>query len=1060
MTPFNSLPFDVREPAWLWLCVLVPILVPATWRSLSGLEPARRALAIAVRSLLVILIALCLAGIERVRRKDDLTVLFLMDRSHSVEALQNFQEDFIRKAAETIPSTDRLGLIDFARQPFLQQLPMPGGFFIAPGRLPPMQNTDRTDVASAVRLAMAIFPHDTAKRIVLMSDGNDNMGDLLSEAQRAKSDGIPIDVVPLRYQRRNEVYFERMVAPAYAEPGEQAPIRMSIHSHQPAKAKLQVVHNGRMVDLPPEDAQVALEPGSNSYYVKLPVGQAGTQTYEATLTFDDDSMDTVALNNSATAFSFVAGESPVLIVTSDPDNDSVLVNALRGEHVLCEMKTPDQLGDFGLVQMLNYASIVLSNIPAASFSDQQQRELTAYVKEMGSGLIMLGGPESFGAGGWIGSPVEEVMPVSFEIKQKRVIPRGALVLIMHSCEIDRGNYWAKEMAKKSVDTVSSRDYLGVLSYTYSPGGENWEVPLDVAANKAAIKARIDRLQNGDMPDFDRTMQMAYDGLVKGKGADAAQKHVILLSDGDAQPPSPKLLQDYADAKITVSTIGIGWGVHVMERTLVDIARTTGGRYYPAKNPNELPQIFSKESTVIQRPLIIEEPFQPQLLRGASELLGGLRAGELGLPALGGMVLTEAKKDPNVLIPIVRATDDGQDPVLAFWQYELGKTVAFTSGYWPSWGKQWTPWDRFAKFWAQIVRWTLRQESPANFDTRVKIDGNRGTVIIDALDKDGTYLNNLQLQSNLVGPETKPIPGRFVQTAPGHYEMQFDVEKSGHYLAGVRIFDRGRFIGNLRTGLSVSYSPEYGDLTPNEALLRQVADATGGRWLDIAPEKAEVFKHDLPPVESKQPAWEWLLAWVFLPAFLLDVAIRRLASWLALSLCIELVLLVVLLFGLELQYHRGGVAGSIILAELVGWSIRFRYIGPLFQSLTHGVTALARTGERSEASLQQLKGAKDRARSALQQGADAPPADATSREAERRESTPLPKDVAGRRFDVASTDRAAPATDLHDALGGAKTAKPATPQPADPPPGKPGEDESTTSRLLRAKRRTQDRKDEP
>jgi len=1046
-----ALPFDFQQPAWLWLVLLVPVLVIASLQSLAGLDPVRRVLAIVARSLLVILIACCLAGIERVRRNDDLTVLFLMDRSYSVQSMQQYQEEFIHSAAQTRQPEDRIGLIDFARNAYLQQLPMRGGYFIEPGRLPVMPDTERTDVASAIRLAMAMFPHDTGKRIVLLSDGNDNMGDVLGEARRAQADRIPIDVVPLRYEHRNEVYFERMIAPTHAEPGEQVTLRMVVGSYRRASGTLAIYQNDRMVTMTPEQSHVELSQGSNTLMIKLGIDTPGVQTYKAFFQPDEDSMDAIPLNNSASAFSFVAGSSKALLITADPQHDRPLLDALRSEKVDVDMKAASELGEFGLLQMTNYSSIILANIPAQTFTDEQLQNLATYVKDMGSGLIMLGGHESFGAGGWIGTPVEEVMPVSFEIKHKRVIPRGALVLIMHSCEVDRGNFWAKEMAKKSVDTISSQDYFGMLAYSYSPGGANWEVPLGPNTNKAAVKAKIDRMSNGDMPDFGSTMQMAYKELTAGRGKDAAQKHVIILSDGDAAAPWPKLLDEYVEAKITVSTIGIGWGQHVMEPTLLNIANQTGGKYYPAKNPKQLPQIFVKESQVVRRPLIVDEPFQPQVKHASSELLGGIQAGREQLPQLGGLVLTAAKTGPNVLTPIVRMTDDGDDPVLAHWQYELGKTVAFTSGYWPVWGDAWTKWPKFAKFWAQIVRWTMRQEAPANFDVRTNIEGNRGRVTVDALDKDASFLNNLQMRTNLIGPDGQPTPLQFNQTGPGHYEAEFDVEKAGQYLANVQVFDQGKASGTIRTGLTVPFSPEYRDLIPNEALLRQVADITGGRWLDPQGPKVDVFSHDLPPSEAKRAAWDWVLAWLLLPAFLLDVSVRRLASWLALSIAVEVVLLVVLLFGMGLRYSPWwGVLGAIALAELVGWTIRFRSIGPLFEWMTHTVTALAHAGDRSAASLEKLKDTRERVRDEL-----APETlDRGKRVAD--DASPIPLAQAKRRFDAGDEQAGRPVGDLRDALGGAKAVEPSTkpPKPARPPADVDAgvEDQDTTSRLLKAKKR--------
>jgi len=1053
-----ALALDFEQPAWLWMLWLAPLTALASIRSLASLDPVRRVLSVTIRSLLVVLVVLCLAGVRHVRRGEDLTVIFLMDRSHSVEEQQDLQDDFIRRAAEQIPPDDQLGVIDFARQAFLEQRPMRGGYFIPPGRLSPMPNTDRTDVSAALRLAMAMFPDDTTKRIVLMSDGNDNMGDALAEARRAKADGIPIDVVPLWYQHRNEVYFDRMIAPSHADEGEQVTIRMVLHSYRAVSGSIMIFHNGKPVDIPAESSRVDLKPGSNTFFIKLPVNTPGTQRFEGQFRPDDTSMDAVAMNNTAASFTFVSTSARALIVTNDSEDDEPLAEALRSENVLVDMKTPAELGEFGLLEMMNYATIILANTPAATFTDSQKEELAIYVRDLGSGLIMLGGDEGFGAGGWIGSEIEKVMPVDFEIKHKRIIPRGALVLIMHTCEIARGNYWAKEMSKKSVDTISSQDYLGVLAYSFSPGGNNWEVPLQIAKNKEAVKSRIDRIDPGDMPDFGSTMEMAYRELTAGLGQDAAQKHVIILSDGDAQGPSPALVDNYVKAKITVSTIGIGWGNHVIESTLVDIARRTGGKYYAARNPRELPQIFTKESKVVRRPLIIDEAFRPQVTMGDSELLGDSVGADQAMPPLGGLVLTSPKSDPNVMVPIVRATDDGEDPVLAYWQHGLGKAVAFTSGYWRVWGKDWTAWPGFAKFWAQTVRWSMRQETPANFDTYTRVDGARGRIIIDALDKDAAYLNSLQLRAKLINPDREADSIQFTQTGPGKYEAEFDAEKSGQYLASIHAFDQGRALGAIRTGLAVPFSPEYRDLTTNEALLRQVAEVSGGRWLDDGPERAEVFNHDLPPNEAKRPAWEWVLAWLVLPVFLLDVAVRRLASWLALSIAVEIVLIVVMLFGMQLRYAPWwGILGAFLLAETVGWIIRFRYIGPMFELLTHSVTVLAHTGERSAASLQQLKGKRDQVRDTLVGGETVTPEDEEpSAPTVRRVRKPTDAATARRRFDVGDAGAKGAAGDLRDAIGGARAAdtdadreRPSGPSDAGAP------EESTTSRLLRTKRKKQE-----
>ncbi len=1043
-----TFPVSFEQPVWLWLLVLVPVVIAVSARTLIALEPLRRVLAIGARCLVVILLAVCLAEPMHVKSSDKLTVLFLMDRSDSVKGLQEMQEEYIRKACEDMPHKDDLvGLIDFATDPFLQQLPMKGGYHIKPGRLPDMENRDRTDVAAAIRLALAMFK-DTAKRIVLLSDGNDNMGDVLAEAATAQAQGVAVDVVPLWYEHGNEVYVDRMVAPTNVEDGDMVPLRLLLHSEKATSGRIDIYHNGQLVNMSEDEyARVKLQPGNNPFSVKIPVHGGGPQRFEARFVADDPGHDDVIEeNNYATAFSFVSGKSRVLLLSTDVEEDAELANALRSEKIDVELQDV-ATGKVDLLGLLNYSAIILGNVPANTFTEDQHKALAHYVSSLGGGLIMTGGDESFGAGGWIGSPVADVMPVHFEIKHKRIMLRGALVLIMHSCEIPRGNFWGVEVAKKSVDTISSKDLIGVLAYSFSPGGVNWEVPLQPATNKSAIKKKIARMSIGDMPDFHTTMQMALKELMK---TDASQKHMIIISDGDPSRPARRILQDMKDAKITCSTIGIGYGSHVMEDSLKEIARMTGGTFYPCRNPRLLPQIFVKESKVVRRSLISEEPFTPQVEYSRSELLTGVSASEV-FPRLGGMVVTSPKAEAQTAL--VRIAKDGtKDPVLAHWQAGLGKTVAFTSGYWGHWGYDWVNWDKYSKLWSQIVRWAMRQDAPDNFDVFTRISGNQGRVVVDAVDKESGSLNMLDLPAVIIKPNQTVQPLVFSQTGPGHYEAKFDVDQTGQYIANVSVTEQGQHQGSIQTGVSVPFSPEFRELVTNEALLRKVVEITGGRWHEDIDDVAQhdLFSHDLPPTLSKQPVWNWILAWLVLPIFLLDVSIRRLASWLAFSVVVEVVLVAFLLFGVGVAYGAWwGILGVFILGELVGWSIRFRSIGPLIDYVTHTATALGHTGERSSESLGQLKGVRKQVQAdrdtAGPGGARKVAGDDKGKEVDKT-----------RRYDVGDEAAKAPVDDITQSLGGAQaggdTVRDKRRPPAPDDAADQGADEDATSRLLRAKRR--------
>jgi hypothetical protein len=297
------------------------------------------------------------------------------------------------------------------------------------------------------------------------------------------------------------------------------------------------------------------------------------------------------------------------------------------------------------------------------------------------------------------------------------------------------------------------------------------------------------------------------------------------------------------------------------------------------------------------------------------------------------------------------------------------------------------------------------------------------------------------------------PAQFTQTGPGHYEASFPLDQTGQYIANVAVYETDAKTGKLasrgliHTGVSVPFSPEFRELSTNDALLRQMAEITNGRWLVLDPESDAIFSHDLPPTVARRPAWDWTLGWLVLPLFLLDVAVRRLASWLAFSICVEGVVIVFLLWGLDLIHGSVlGVVGVLLLGELVGWSIRWRSIRPAIDALTHTVTALSHAGDRSSAALEQLKGTRDRVRDErTAAGSETAPPQAEAPAPDRRA-----------RYDAGELTGVAPAGDLHEQLGGAK-AEPGYVEKQRAPAGgesKEGEQEAedVTSRLLKAKRR--------
>jgi uncharacterized membrane protein/Mg-chelatase subunit ChlD len=864
----------------------VPVVVglPLYVRSLAGLSGARRWTAVITRSLVMTLLILCLAGLQRTQTGKGVSVVYLLDRSDSIpQNLKDAQVAFVHQTKKRMKDDDRAGLITFAGRSTIEQVPIEGDYTPPVGKS--QVKPEQTNLAEAIRMAAAVFPPDTAKRIVILSDGNETGGEAMAEAKRVSSADIGIDVVPLDYSYAREVQVTNLWAPPMARVGDEIPLKISLFSQGPARGQLVLTDNGKPVVLDPQTGQdsipVTLQPGKNALLHRLRMNPDGPDFHRFQVQFvpAGKADDTIPQNNMASAFTVVSGKGRVLLVTTSQEDDATLVQALREENIDVEVRDAENMPT-ELEQYQPYSAVMLSNVPADLVPRPLQESLASYVKDLGGGLVMLGGHQGFGAGGWIGSPVEKIMPVDFEVKAKRQVPRGALAMVMHASEMPDGNGWGVRIAQAGVDALTRLDYVCVNAYDPGLGQPYWVVPIQLAQDKDGIKRAIDKMHMGDMLDFGPSIQMAIGALNR---TDAAQRHMIVISDGDPAAPSSALIAQLKRSRITVSTVGIGMGYHIAAQSLKDLARDTGGRFYLPTDPNALPQIFIKEARTVTRALIYEKNVIPVVVQSTFGLAKGLT--ERAVPPLQGVVLTTPK--PLIEMPLQVKTDTGTDPLLANWQVGLGRSVAFTSGMWRRWGAYWLDWEKYKALWGQTLRWTMRKSGGSDLDIQASIEQGQGKLVIDAVDKASGYLNFLEFQGRVIDPQLVVKPLQIVQTGPGHYEAKFDASSPGSYIMGFAYRKGGDGEWQtVQTGIASSYSPEYGQLQGNPNLLQQLTETRAdlkGEVLPLEPEKAEpdeqervnVFRRDLPEAVMREPAWPTLLA-IAMALFLFDVAVRRIA----------------------------------------------------------------------------------------------------------------------------------------------------------------------------------------
>ncbi len=865
--------FYFGQPWWLAACVLLVGIVWLGRQSLAALGPLRRVLAIALRCLVVLILIALLARPMLTRKSERLTVITVVDRSQSIPAkLQAESLDWLTVALAAKDSQeqlaeDRLAIVDVAEVASIAQLPSIRGSIRERNTT---LNGQQSRLSDGIQMAMAIAPPDTAVRILLVSEGNETAGDLKEAARLAAANGIPIDVLPLRYRYDREVVFRRLVAPTKARSGQTVSLRFILNSTAQASGKLTLNLNGKTVDLDPDSTEIGipveLEAGTNVQTISVPVGARGMHEFEAVFMPDDAEQDVIIQNNRASAMTYVAGPGHVLIVDMDGATGQALVRALQGSDIYVRYSPALDFPD-NLTKLMDTDAIVLVNTDCSGFTYQQQEMLVRYVNDLGGGLIMVGGPKSFGAGGWIGSPVADILPVDLDPPQKKQMPKGALVMIMHACEMPDGNYWGKMVAKAAVKTLSRLDLVGVLAYNWQGGGD-WVYPLSPVGDKEGILSAIDQMVMGDMPSLQDHLQQAYNKL---KDCDAAVKHVIVISDGDPTAPTDKLLQQCVDAGITVSTVAIAAHDISYEARLRRVALTTGGRPYTATNPAQLPQIFIKEAQVVRRALILEESFTPAITYSLSEIVRGLSG---GLPQLDGYVLTGPKGGLNQVV----LSSHERDPVLATCQSGLGRCVAFTSSADSKWASKWLSWPGFGRFWEQTVRWAGKPAQSSDCEVFADVQGRDVTVNIEAIDPEGKSIQFANIDGQVIAPDVSSIPLDLMQIGPGQYQGQFQGGESGSYIVNLQYRKVGEDAKThiMQTTVTIPFAPEFRDLSDNEPLLVEVSKITGGKILPRDPNLATVYDHaGLKFPRSRMPLTKPLMfLWIVL--FLLDVAVRRVA----------------------------------------------------------------------------------------------------------------------------------------------------------------------------------------
>ncbi|GER89199.1 VWA domain-containing protein [Dictyobacter vulcani] len=839
-----------EQPLLLLLLVPIGILVYLTWKRMSLPYPRKqRWLILGCRLLLFTCVILALAGTAWAMPVTRQATVFVGDISASTGPQRTFIEQWITSAIKHKHTDDQVGIVAVGRNALVEQSLQSATIDFA--RFESTPDTNYTDLAAGLRLASAILPSDSQRHIVLLTDGQQNMEDALQEAQLLQQQGIRLDIVPLPSVSSEDVRVDSFDAPNNLHTNEHFNLHTRIYSSVAQNATARIYLDSTVI----AQQKLTLVSGEQEISFNMLAPAVGFHTFRITLEAPKDS---ITQNDEAAAFVNVQGPPKILVIEGQPGSGHNIVTALQSTHINVTVGTPGDVPTT-LDGLVPYSSVILADVPAVALGNTRMQILQSFVRDLGHGLVVSGGQNSYGVGGYTDTPLEQTLPVRMDIPQHKETPSIAVVLIVESLEQQVQINISKEAAKGVIGLLTPRDQVGI-----SAGYGTLSIKMQHVTDKSAITKAIDNMNPLDPQSYNPDLANAEQELLH---TDAKIKHIILLGDGDAYDNYAPQVTKLASENITVSTVETNAMSNEDLATMQNIAQWGKGRFYRADNASIIPQILLKETQRAAKRSLINENFNPAVV-GNHPILTGID----GLPTLSGYVATTPK--PAAQMVLVSHLDD---PVLAVWQYGLGRVVAWTSDDLGLWTKNWIAWDNAPKWWANLVTWTLPAANDGGMNINGKVTNGTGQLTVDLPPGTTAGGGQQQVQVHIIGPDLSQQSVNLQPTAPERWEGSFPAEQVGGYLLQVTWQGANKNESRLTatTGMVVPYSPEYYNQGTDLRFLRLLAQTGAGTLLSLN-DTGSAFSQNLIPTNASIPMafWFLILAALLLP---IDIAARRLAS---------------------------------------------------------------------------------------------------------------------------------------------------------------------------------------
>lgn len=861
------------HPETLWLIILLVPLVLFTRYAPHRLSPLPFWITTGLRALLILFLILSLAGTQVVLPVHHLTTIFILDSSDSISpSARGRAELFIQEALRTKELDDQAGIVVFGENALVERSPTS---YTTLGRITSIPIATHTNIEKAIQLGLALFPAETQKRLVLLSDGGENSGHAQAAAHLAAARNIPIDIVDLSAAvAGDEALIASLDAPYHARDGQTIELVTTIESTVEQHTHLRLFADEKLLT----DQQVHLAVGRNQFRYTATVEGQGFRRYRVRIEPDNDVR---VQNNEAALLVQIQGPPHVLLVEGSKGEARNLHEALEATNIVAETISPQAL-PATLADLSAYEATVLINVPARTLPASAFTTLPAYVRDLGKGLVMVGGTESYGVGGYGHTTIEEALPVYMEVRSREERPNLAIVFLidksgsMDACHCsgnstsnkvvpvgDRKVDIAKEAVTQASALMTSQDTLSIVTFD----DEAHQVfPPTQDPDPLAVSDAVAQVEP-------RGATNVGAGLVKAEevlnSVDARIKHVILLTDGWGSSSDHNVIaRRMKNNGITLSVVAAGSG---SADYLAQLANTGGGRYYAVEDMSTVPQIFLNETINVAGNYIIEESFIP-MIASDSTIMHGINGNFPVLYGYNGTTIKETAQ--SILIA------NGTTPLLAEWNYGLGRTIAWTSDMKGKWSYNLVQWDNYTQFSAQLIERVLPTAYPSHIDTDIQIEGTFTNIIATVQDESGNARESLQVEAHIIEGSSIATAGtddsetrqrvQLTQVAPGEYRAMLPNPVPGTYLVQLVGREQERIVFQNMSGLVVPYSSEYRQNQSNPGLLDELRQLTQGRLLT---DHAESFAYDLTS-ETRAHNISLTLLWLALMLLPFDIALRR------------------------------------------------------------------------------------------------------------------------------------------------------------------------------------------